>query len=153
MSEDHQPSPEEYGTFVKGLELTRVRMVRSQVEAPYPVSDASAVRIEFDKDTQFLVHEEIESFEVLSRFDFTFEEEGIDDPVGAISVTYSFLYESDRVGGDEDLQPYFEIFEDVSLPVNVWPFVREYVHNTTSRIDWPTLDLPLVKPGLQEDSQ
>lgn len=152
MSEDQQPSPEEYGTFVKGLELTRVRVVQSHVEAPYPVSDASAVSIELEKETQFRVHEEIESFEALSQFDFTFDEEGVEDPVGTISVTYSFLYESDMVGGDEPLDPYFEIFGEVSLPVNVWPFVREYVHNTTSRIDWPKLDLPLVKPGLDEET-
>jgi preprotein translocase subunit SecB len=150
MSEDQQPSPEEYGTFVKGLELTRVRMVRSQIEAPYLVSDASEVRIEFEKETRFRVHEEVDSFEALSRFDFTFEEEGVEDPVGAISVTYSFLYESDMVGSDVDLDPYFEIFADISLPVNVWPFVREFVHDATSRIDWPKLDLPLVKPGLEE---
>ena len=150
MSEDQQPSPEEYGTFVKGLELTRVRMVRSQIEAPYPVSDASEMRIEFEKETQFRVHEEVDSFEALSRFDFTFEEEGVEDPVGAISVTYSFLYESDMVGSDVDLDPYFEIFADISLPVNVWPFVREFVHDATSRINWPKLDLPLVKPGLEE---
>lgn len=152
MSEDQQPSPEEYGTFVKGLELTRIRMVQSHVDAPYPVSDASAVSIELEKGTEFRLHEEISSFEALSQFDFIFEEEGVDDPVGTISVTYSFLYESDMVGGDVDLEPYFDIFADVSLPVNVWPFVREFVHNATSRADWPKLDLPLVKPGLDESA-
>lgn len=151
MSDDQQkPSPEEYGTFVNGLELTRVRMVRSQVEAPYPVSDASAVRIELENETQFREHEDISSFEALASFDLTFEEEGVDDRVGAISVTYSFLYESDMVGGDAKLESYYEVFAEVSLPVNVWPFVREFVHNATSRVDWPKLDLPLVKPGLDE---
>jgi len=153
MSEDERPSPEDYGTFVKGIELTRIRMVRSHVEAPYPISDASSVAIEFDRDTEFRLHETIDSFEALSRFEFTFEEEEIDDPVGVISVTYSFLYESDMVDEDLNLDPYFEIFAEVSLPVNVWPFVREYVHDATSRIDWPKLDLPLVKPGLEQESQ
>jgi hypothetical protein len=153
MSEDQQPSPEEYGTFVKGLELIRVRMVQSHVEAPYPVSDGSAVSIELEKGTEFQVHEDISSFEALSQFGFTFAEEGVDDPVGTISVTYSFLYESDMVGEDVDLEPYFEIFAEVSLPVNVWPFVREFVHNATSRVDWPKLDLPLVKPGLEENPE
>jgi len=141
MSDAQQPSPEAYGTFVKGLELTRVRMVQSHVEAPYSVSDASAVSIELDKGTEFRLYEDLSSFEALSQFDFTFEEEGVGDPVGTISVTYSFLYESDMVGEDVDLEPYFQIFAEVSLPVNVWPFVREFVHNATSRVDWPKLDL------------
>ncbi len=153
MSEEQKPSPEEYGAFVKGLELTRVRMVRSQVEAPYPISDASTVSIGLERDTQFLMHEETSSFEALSRFDLTFDEEGADEPVGTISVTYSFLYEGDMIDEEVDLDPYFEIFADVSLPVNVWPFVREFVHNASSRVDWPKLDLPLVKPGLEGDSQ
>jgi preprotein translocase subunit SecB len=145
-----QPSPDEYGTFVKGIELTRVRMVRSHVEAPHPISDASAVNIELENETGFRVHEEVGSFEAVSRFDLTFEEDGVDEPVGTISVTYSFLYESDMVGGEEDLDPYFEIFAEVSLPVNVWPFAREFVHNATSRVDWPKLDLPLLKAGLDK---
>ena len=151
MSHDHEkPSPDEYGTFVKGIELTRIRMVRSHVDAPHPISDASAVNIELENETRFRRHEEISSFEALSQFDLTFEEDGLDEPAGTISVTYSFLYESDMIGDAEELDPYFEIFAEVSLPVNVWPFVREFVHNATSRVDWPKLDLPLLKAGLDD---
>lgn len=40
---------------------------------------------------------------------------------------------------------YFAIYSQVSLPINIWPFFRELVHATTSRMNIPPLTLPLVK--------
>lgn len=45
----------------------------------------------------------------------------------------------------EFTQEFFEIFKDLNLPVNTWPFFREYVFNVTSRMYIPPLTLPLLK--------
>lgn len=36
--------------------------------------------------------------------------------------------------------------EQVSLPVNSWPFIRQFVHDMMQRMNWPPLMLPLLKP-------
>jgi preprotein translocase subunit SecB len=42
---------------------------------------------------------------------------------------------------------YFGVFVQVNLPVNTWPYFREFVHSTVSRMGLPPVVLPLVKRG------
>ena len=42
---------------------------------------------------------------------------------------------------------YFAIFARVNLPVNTWPYFREFVHSMISRMGLPPVVLPLVKRG------
>jgi hypothetical protein len=39
----------------------------------------------------------------------------------------------------------FEIFRSYNLPVNVWPFFREFVHTVLARTNWPVFVLPALK--------
>ncbi len=40
---------------------------------------------------------------------------------------------------------FFEIYQGLSLPLNLWPFARELVNSITSRMYIPPLTLPLFK--------
>jgi len=40
---------------------------------------------------------------------------------------------------------FFERFKKTSLPLNAWPFFREFVNNITSRMYIPPFTLPLIK--------
>jgi hypothetical protein len=40
---------------------------------------------------------------------------------------------------------FFEIFKGINLPINTWPYFREYVSSSISRMNVPPLVLPLFK--------
>lgn len=42
-------------------------------------------------------------------------------------------------------QDFFDVYKEISLPLNVWPFFREIVNSMTSRMNIPPLTLPLLK--------
>ena len=39
----------------------------------------------------------------------------------------------------------FELFQEINLPVNTWPYFREYVHSCMGRLNLPPLVLPALK--------
>ena len=42
---------------------------------------------------------------------------------------------------------FFDVFQKINLPLNSWPYFREYVQNMTQRMNIPPLTLPFVKRG------
>jgi len=58
-----------------------------------------------------------------------------------IECTFCLDYISEKGFSGE----FFEIFKKHNLPINTWPFFREYVFNITSRMSIPPLTLPLLK--------
>ncbi len=41
---------------------------------------------------------------------------------------------------------FLDIFTQVNIKVNTWPYLREFVQSTIQRIGYPPLTLPLLKP-------
>ncbi|MDZ7721627.1 MAG: protein-export chaperone SecB [candidate division KSB1 bacterium] len=58
-----------------------------------------------------------------------------------IECVYLITFKSSK-DIDED---FFDIYKTHSLPLNVWPFFREYVNSLTSRMNIQPLTLPLMK--------
>lgn len=42
---------------------------------------------------------------------------------------------------------FFDVFQEINLPLNSWPYFREFVQNITQRMNIPPLTLPFVKRG------
>jgi hypothetical protein len=145
---DRRPSPEEYQTFVRGLELVDVRLVGCDVSAQEAIDDPSRVVLDLDQHITFNVFDS--GFEAVQEYQFYFLDHETDNELGQIEATFGFVYETDRATDAVDFESYLDVFSVVSLPVNVWPFAREFVHDMTMRLGWPRLDLPLLKPGMNE---
>ena len=143
-----RPSPEEYQAFVRGLELADVRLVGCDVSAQEMIEDPNRVVLDLDQETAFNVFEG--GFEAVQEYQFYFLDRENADELGQIDAAFGFVYETEQSAVPADLDRYLEVFSFVSLPVNVWPFAREFVHNMTMRLGWPRLDLPLLKPGMDE---
>jgi preprotein translocase subunit SecB len=65
------------------------------------------------------------------------------DIVIKISVNFCLIYSTSSPFEKE----FFEIFKNVNLPVNSWPYFREFVQSMTQRMNIPPITLPLVKRG------
>ncbi|MHC1727272.1 MAG: hypothetical protein AB9866_14910 [Syntrophobacteraceae bacterium] len=61
----------------------------------------------------------------------------------ALKVTCSFgLKYSSEAGISDD---FMEIFKARNIPLNTWPYFREFVQSITQRMNIPPLTLPLLK--------
>lgn len=58
-----------------------------------------------------------------------------------ISCSYSVTFRSKTPLTSD----FWDIFSAINLPINTWPFFREFVQNTTQRMSLPPLTLPLLK--------
>jgi len=66
-----------------------------------------------------------------------------------IDVTFALDFASPMPLTDE----VFKIFGELNLPVNTWPYLREFVSTTTGRMGWRPLTLPALKRGTQTASR
>ena len=69
-------------------------------------------------------------------------QEKTDDNVLKISVAFCLTYTTQEASFDND---FFEVFKKLVLPVNSWPYFREFVQSMTQRMNIPPLTLPLIK--------
>ncbi len=78
------------------------------------------------------------SFKILVPEMLKIEEIGVDVKNRAELVV---RYSSEKKITDD----IFGLFKEVNLPVNTWPYFREYVHSCMGRLNLPPLVLPALK--------
>ncbi|MDI6697988.1 MAG: hypothetical protein QME85_03500 [Candidatus Saccharicenans sp.] len=62
-------------------------------------------------------------------------------PIGRIECVFCLNYSPSSCFTNE----FFEEFKKANLHINTWPFFREFVFNTTARMNIPPITLPLLK--------
>lgn len=65
-------------------------------------------------------------------------------PALEIDVTFGLSYTS-RQPMTDDL---FAVFAEANLPLNTWPYLREYVASVFGRVGWLPFTLPTLKRGV-----
>ena len=143
---------EEYSTFIRGLELQDVLVLETQ-----------AKRIEFpDRNAELGVEVKTlktkckrcaDGFTVTATYELrvtqqtlTGEDRGAVAPTafGSFRVAFELVYTS-QVPLSYTL---FEVFKAYNLPLNVWPYVRQHVHQQSVLMGLPALVLPVYRtPG------
>lgn len=133
-------SPEEYREFIQGIELTRVYLSDARVKRLRTPNLES--KLSFGQSYGKRKFTNIDGgFHATFNLQITLIEEGDEKPIGEINVTYAGEYRSEK----KITKKIFEIFEELNLPLNLYPYVREYVHTTTNRMGMPALILPTFK--------
>jgi hypothetical protein len=84
-----------------------------------------------------------DGFVVLQEWKFTGEPQTSSARPVLITATFELTYEAESELTDE----IFAVFRRFNLPVNVWPFFREFVHTVLARVNWPVFLLPALKIG------
>lgn len=62
----------------------------------------------------------------------------------AVMIKATFILSILAPDGNFD-DDFFEIFKEVNLPLNVWPYLREFVQSMTYRMNLPPLTLPFYR--------
>lgn len=137
------PPPEEYAKFIQGIELLDVRLVSSHATSNAIRPDASELRlrVRYRSDITRLHNAGTYVFEAYPRLKVIASKAEGEDPAGEVEVRLGLRYESKL----EPTDGFLEIFSQVNLQVNAWPYLREYVQQTITRFGWTPLVLPTLK--------
>ena len=130
-------SPEEYRKILTGIDLKTILLSEIKAFIKHELlSEDFKIGI---KENSSYIYQENE-FKVTNKYILTAK--NTDKKIALkIEGTFILLFESEHEINDD----FFEIYKDISLPLNVWPFFRELVNSTTARMNIPPLTLPLLK--------
>jgi len=79
--------------------------------------------------------------EVLVTYNLLARSKGSRKAFLRIKCEYDLVYES----AERLPQEFFEMYSKTSLPLNVWPYFREFVQSTSTRMGLPPITMPLFK--------
>ena len=131
-------TPEEYRKMIEGIELQNIFVQNANISLNRKfVSRELAVTIEDSSSFQNLENKNIEvnhNYKLIAK-----------KPKGGnhikINCSFCLNFSSEKPFTNN----FFEIFSKLNLPINSWPYFREFVQNMTQRMNVPPLTLPLFK--------
>jgi hypothetical protein len=134
-------SPRDYNAFLAGVQPREVRLVRSGLEAHVRYGDVELkAAVELGGSRYESTDDGFVAWQT-GRFTGA-------DPDGneliVVEAEFELRYASERPLTDE----IFEVFQHLNLPVNVWPYLREFFQQSTLRAGWPGFVLPAFQSGL-----
>jgi len=132
------PNVDEYVSFIQQLYLDRIWMKSSRVTnslggdltlgASVVVSDSSKWN---DSET---------GFQAFHKYTAEFKNDK-GKRLGKVEVEFGLDFDSEEAMTDE----MFALFAENNLPLNTWPYLREFLASTVTRMGWIPFTLPARK--------
>lgn len=133
-------SPEDYKRILEGLELISISMkdckafINTDLIQPPELSIQIEDKASFKLKDQGVVH-------IFHNYKIEAKKQGSKSKFLSIEVTFLVKILSKK----EFTNDFFDIYKDVSLRLNTWPYLREFVNQITLRMNIPPLILPFFK--------
>lgn len=135
-----QISPEEYRVFIQGLTLRDVRLTRGSYHSERTEITPTKHTLRVDEEATFALLSG--GFEVRHAYTLLLVNKGTEETCcGRIEAEFALRFDSETPLTAE----IFEIFRQVNLGMNTWPYWREFVQAGAARMNWPAITLPLLK--------
>jgi|Deesub1362A_J573_1020465.scaffolds.fasta_scaffold01453_9 preprotein translocase subunit SecB len=131
-------SPQKYKEILKGLELESIYLKSCK---------CNINRENFSPNLHLLIkdsasfNKENGNIEIFHRYLLRGRKPREKQIVIRIECTYCLIFSSKGNFSEE----FFEIFKELNLAINSWPFFREFIYTITSKMNIPPLTLPLFK--------
>lgn len=136
----------QYGEFVRCIELQDIFLVQSNVQREWFKAELPSITVELKSNPELIALNETE-FNVKVNFivmtttqpEQTLEKENI------LTMTFSYNLLYSITGFDQtELSPkekneILELFCKRNVPINIWPYAREYISSMTVRMGFPAL--------------
>lgn len=127
-----------YNAFIAGVDLESIRLSGADIRAAttprgkelVPAIEQSA-RYAYENESVLVTHE----------LTFSGRYKGEDEPAVLIRAEFEVRYSVSERMTDE----IFHEFRIRNLPLNTWPYFREFVHAALARTGWPVFALPVYK--------
>jgi hypothetical protein len=136
-----RPSPREYNSFIRQVEIMNIRIIAARVDLLDYSYFPSSAEVTWRMAASYENAED--QFNVSHRYRLVVKDKESKRIKARISVTFYVAYSS-KIPITDDL---FEVFKKINLPLNTWPYFREFVHNTATRMGWPPFVAPAYKPS------
>ena len=130
-------SPDEYRRILDGIELKNILISNIKADLKHELL-TEGMKIVIKDDAQYEMRED--DFIIKNKYILTAKNQANKIAL-KIECVFIVVFETKY----EITDGFFEIYKDLSLPLNVWPFFRELVNSTTARMNIPPLTLPLLK--------
>jgi preprotein translocase subunit SecB len=137
-----RPSREAYAEFIRGVELRDIRLTETHAKSHVSRFDSDALKIKVDVrgTIKRVLEPGRHGFEADVTIDLSAtDDDGHEHATGESS--YALLYTSQVEPTDGML----EVFLNLNVSVNAWPYLREHVQQTITRFGWNPLILPPLK--------
>lgn len=138
---EREVTPEEYAAFIAGVELEclwlRECQVLNQAGPRSPL--AGSVTLELASWWEPLPT----GFRAFHRYEARIQAD--ETPLATITVTFGLDFRSSQPMTDR----LFALFREINLPVNTWPYFREFLASMTGRMNWLPVTLPTLKRGVE----
>jgi preprotein translocase subunit SecB len=129
--------PEKYRKILRGIELKNILLSSLKADINHELI-SEGMKINIKDDATY----EIKNDEFVVKNKYSLSARNSDNKtVLKIESVFIIVF----VSKEEITEEFFEIYKNLSLPLNVWPFFRELVNSITSRMNIPPLTLPLLK--------
>lgn len=134
-----QLSPEEYRELLKHVQLKLIALEEFSAKVLRDkISKSMTIHV---KDKISYSIEDVNHVSVLHGYELYASSGAKKDSALKLTCVFKLIYESESA-----LTPQFlDIFTKKNISLNTWPYLREFVHNTTQRMELPPLILPLLK--------
>jgi len=137
---NNEISPEEYSKILQLIELEDIFLYEGSIKVNENNS-GGAIKLKFADKYSYTQNEEKVDFSVVCKLTGHLEDEKTE--LFKIESKFKIIYSKiDQVEINDD---FFKIFQEISLSIIIWPYIREYIQNNICRAGLPSLTLPLRK--------
>jgi len=144
MSSDEETAVEltreQYSEFIRQIELRDIWLNEASVSNNHGPLTPVDVTVQFDSDASYVLREN--GFRASHQYRVRFESP--DSLLAQIEIRFGLDFLSSTPISDQ----IFSVFKDVNLPVNTWPFLREFVATTLGRMGWSPFTIPAFKTNV-----
>lgn len=134
-----QDNYQEYNDFIRQIEITDIRLISAKVDNYGYDILPQANKISYSSTAWYDNREDF--IDVYDKYNVAVRDTENRKRVAKLTVTFCVTYIS-KIQMDEDI---FDIFIDRNLPLNTWPYFREFTHDTFNRMGWSGIIAPTFK--------
>jgi len=130
-----------YNALIKTLQLEAICLHTGKVSfaSKFPPPPGEVLPLDLERSAEYKSTEKGFTVKHTYKLDIKRGESG--KRYARIECSFIVEYRSEKPMTDE----LFKIFEKVNLPLNTWPYFREFVQNSTVRMGLPPLVLPVFQ--------
>ncbi len=140
-------TPAQYADFVRQIELTDIWLARCSVENHYGPGAPAEAKLQISSHDTFEIQPD--GFDAYVEYRVAILDVPSSDMLGVVLVEFGTHFLSPRTMTPE----LFAVFSRANLPVNTWPYLREFVQTITARMNWQAVTLPAYKVNVGAGEQ
>ena len=138
-------SVEGYAAFIRQIELLHIWLHSAHVANMHGPDTPEHVSIQVDSDARCEARSS--GFRAFQCYKLRFQT--TDTLLAEVEATFGLDFASNESMTDG----LFALFGEVNLPVNTWPYLREFVATVLGRMGWTVVTLPALKVGTSVPSR